>query len=59
MKSCIVVSDGYHIFRAKKMLEFRGLEVYGSPRQSERKQSPWLNVRQAIGYLLWSIGVTI
>ena len=59
MKSCIVVSDGYHIFRAKKMLEFRGLEVFGSPRQSESKQSEWLNVRQAIGYLLWSAGITI
>lgn len=59
MKSCIVVSDGYHIFRAKKMLEFRGLEVYGSPRQSERKQSQWLNVRQSVGYVLWSIGITI
>ena len=23
LKSCIVVSDGYHIFRVKKMLEFR------------------------------------
>ena len=59
MNSCIVVSDGYHIFRVKKMLEFRGLEVYGSPRQSERKQSEWLNVRQALGYLLWSAGITI
>ena len=27
-----MVSDGYHIFRVKKMLEFRGLKVYGSPR---------------------------
>ena len=41
------------------MLEFRGLEVYGSPRQSERKQSEWLNVRQALGYLLWAAGITI
>src|SRR5438445_3270154 len=34
LKSCILVSDGYHIYRAKKMLEFRGITVYGSPRQS-------------------------
>src|SRR5712691_8648491 len=32
MKSCIVVSDGYHIYRVKKMLEFQGMNVYGSPR---------------------------
>src|SRR4051794_4056540 len=36
---CIVVSDGYHIYRVKKMLEFRGLEVYGSPRPSAPKGS--------------------
>ena len=32
LKSAIVVSDGYHIYRVKKMLECRGLTVYGSPR---------------------------
>src|SRR5579863_8317545 len=34
LKSAIVVSDGYHIFRVKKMLESSGLQVYGSPRPS-------------------------
>ena len=38
LKSCIVVSDGYHIFRVKKMLEFRGLTVYGSPRSTQRAE---------------------
>ena len=32
LKSCIVVSDGYHIYRVKKMLESQGMSVYGSPR---------------------------
>ena len=32
LHSVIVVSDGYHIYRVKKMLQFRGLKVYGSPR---------------------------
>jgi uncharacterized SAM-binding protein YcdF (DUF218 family) len=62
LKSCIVVSDGYHIFRAKKMLEFRGLDVYGSPRPSVPKgtwREKWLFFRQAIGYSLWQIGITI
>ncbi len=34
LRSAIVVSDGYHIFRVKKMLESSGLKVYGSPRPS-------------------------
>lgn len=62
LKSCIVVSDAYHIFRVKKMLEFRGLNVYGSPRPSEPKgtwREKWLYLRQAIGYMLWQVGVTI
>ena len=61
LKSCIVVS-GYHIFRVKKMLEFRNLEVYGSPRPSVPRgtwRERWLFVRQAIGYVLWRVGVTI
>jgi uncharacterized SAM-binding protein YcdF (DUF218 family) len=62
LKSCIVVSDGYHIYRVKKMLEFRGLEVYGSPRASSPRHSVWerwLYIRQAIGYVLWSLGVPV
>jgi uncharacterized SAM-binding protein YcdF (DUF218 family) len=62
LKSCIVVSDGYHIFRVKKMLGFRGLDVYGSPRRAEPKgtwRERWLFLRQAIGYMLWQVGITI
>ncbi len=62
LKSCIVVSDGYHIFRVKKMLQARGFTVYGSPRPSEPTvgwRTWWLYFRQAVGYLLWSIGVPV
>jgi uncharacterized SAM-binding protein YcdF (DUF218 family) len=62
LKSCIVVSDGYHIYRVKKMLEFRGLEVYGSPRPSMPQsgwREEWVYFRQAIGYVLWRVGVNI
>jgi uncharacterized SAM-binding protein YcdF (DUF218 family) len=62
LKSCIVVSDGYHIFRTKKMLEFRGLDVYGSPRPSVPSRSwreKWLVFRQATAYMLWRLGVAI
>ena len=58
----IVVSDGYHIYRVKKMLESRGLKVYGSPRPSYPRNNVlerWLYIRQAIGYALWSLGVPV
>jgi uncharacterized SAM-binding protein YcdF (DUF218 family) len=62
LASCIVVSDGYHIYRVKKMLQFRGLDVYGSPRPWNPRGSigeRWLYFRQAIAYFLWSIGVRV
>lgn len=58
LHSCIVVSDGYHIYRVKKMLEARGLAVYGSPRPSQ-PVSRWLYFRQAIGYVLWRVGIPV
>ena len=59
LKSCIVVSDGYHIYRVKKMLTAQGIEVYGSPRPSRNPESRWLYYRQAIGYGLWRVGIPI
>ena len=62
LRSVIVVSDGYHIYRVKRMLESIGLEAYGSPRP-ERSQGAmhdgWNYVKQAIGYLLWKAGVKV
>ena len=62
LRSCILVSDGYHIFRAKKMLEAQGLSVYGSPRPEAPRNDLrqwWLCLRQAVGYLLWTVGIRI
>lgn len=62
LKSCVVVSDGYHIYRAKKMLESKGVHVYGSPRPGETTgffREVWLYFRQSVGYALWRIGITI
>jgi len=58
LKSAIVVSDGYHIYRVKKMLESTGMRVYGSPRPSAPPDR-WQYYRQAVGYLLWRIGVAV
>ena len=62
LHSAIVVSDGYHIYRVKKMLQARGVQVYGSPRPSVPAKGwteKWLYFRQAIGYSLWRIGITV
>src|SRR5580692_4601055 len=62
LRSCIVVSDGYHIYRVKKMLESQGMSVYGSPRPAEPKQDwhqEWLYFRQAVAYGLWRIGIPV
>ncbi len=65
MRSCIVVSDGYHIFRVKKLLENRGIMVYGSPRPEVVRPEErgwtgyWVYIRQAIAYVLWRIGIPV
>ena len=66
LRSCIVVSDGYHIYRVKKLLESLGLKVYGSPRPEDRIplepvswRENWLYVRQALAYGLWRFGIPI
>jgi len=63
LHSCIVVSDGYHIYRVKRLLEAHGMRVYGSPRPSGGSLSPmqlrWLFLRQAIGFALWQVGINV
>jgi uncharacterized SAM-binding protein YcdF (DUF218 family) len=62
LSSAIAVSDGYHIFRVKRMLQARGLKVYGSPRPEPARNTlkeRWLYVKQAIGYTLWRLGVPV
>jgi hypothetical protein len=45
------------------MLQFRGLNVYGSPRKEQRSpgafQERWNYVKQAIGYVLWRAGLAV
>ena len=63
MHSCIVVSDGYHIYRVKRLLEAQRIKVYGSPRPAAGHPTPkqlrWLYFRQAVGYFLWQAGINI
>jgi uncharacterized SAM-binding protein YcdF (DUF218 family) len=63
LRSAIVVSDGYHIFRVKRILEQEGITVYGSPRtqagDSNQLRTAYLIFKQAVGYSLWKIGLRV
>ncbi len=59
MRSCIAVSDPYHVFRIKRLLQAQGRVVYASPRKPEITAGRWprtLNVmREAASYTLWRL----
>jgi uncharacterized SAM-binding protein YcdF (DUF218 family) len=62
LHSAVVVSDGYHIYRVKEMLQFRGINAYGSPRKEHNPEAlhdRWNYLKQAIGYLLWRAGMPV
>jgi uncharacterized SAM-binding protein YcdF (DUF218 family) len=62
LHSCIVVSDGYHIYRVKRMLQFQGIDVYGSPRPTEPRhgwRQEWIYLKQAIAFGLWRVGIPV
>jgi uncharacterized SAM-binding protein YcdF (DUF218 family) len=62
LHSCIIVSDGYHVFRVKRILQQKGFAAYGSPRaqgETTVTREWWLYFRQAVAYGLWKIGVRV
>ena len=63
LHSCVAVSDAYHVFRIRKLLEHEGVgPVYIAPRPDSRPHSIvqriYAVLREASSYLLWKIGVT-
>ena len=61
LKSCIAVSDAYHVFRIRKLLEHQGMQVFVAPRTDSRPKSAWQRwgaiVRESTSYLLWRAGI--
>lgn len=59
MRTCVAVSDDYHIFRIKRMLETEGIVVYGSPRPYPkpigRRERVVLVLREVLSYVLWHL----
>lgn len=59
MKSCIAVSDAYHVFRIRRLLEHEGLRVFVAPRPDSRPHSAWQRaeavLREAMSYIVWKV----
>ncbi len=63
LHSCVAVSDAYHVFRIRKLLEHEGIgPVYVAPRADSRPRSSWQRMiavlRESMSYSLWSLGIT-
>lgn len=60
MRSCLAVSDAYHVFRIRKMLEHERVQVYLAPRADSRPKSLWQKgeaiLRESASYLVWRAG---
>jgi uncharacterized SAM-binding protein YcdF (DUF218 family) len=62
LHSCVAVSDAYHVFRIRKLLEGEGVgPVYVAPRPDSRPHSVTQRaiavLRETISYSLWRIGI--
>jgi uncharacterized SAM-binding protein YcdF (DUF218 family) len=62
LHSCVAVSDAYHVFRIKRLLEHEGVgPVYVAPRPDSRPhgvvQRAYAVLREASSYLLWKLGM--
>jgi uncharacterized SAM-binding protein YcdF (DUF218 family) len=62
MRSVLAVSDEYHVFRIRKMLQHEGVKVYLAPRSDSRPHSVWQKgvglAREAASYLVWKLDIT-
>jgi uncharacterized SAM-binding protein YcdF (DUF218 family) len=63
MRSCLAVSDEYHVFRIQKLLEHEGIQVYVAPRRDSRPHSLWQRMlavlREAFSYMAWRLHIPV
>jgi uncharacterized SAM-binding protein YcdF (DUF218 family) len=62
LHSCVAVSDEYHVFRIRKLLEREGVApIYVAPRPESKPHSVLQRaiavLREATSYLLWRVGI--
>jgi len=62
MHTCVAVSDAYHVFRIRKLLEHQGIQVHLAPRPDSRPHAAWARMeavlREAVSYALWKLHIT-
>lgn len=62
MTTCLVVSDGYHIFRIKRMMAAHGVTAYGAPRPGTQELSFFRRsgffLREVLSLTLWRLHIT-
>ena len=62
LHTCVAVSDAYHVFRIRKLLEHEGIEVQSAPRPDSIPHSAWQRgvalLRESVSYLLWWSHIT-
>jgi uncharacterized SAM-binding protein YcdF (DUF218 family) len=60
--TAVAVSDGYHLFRIKRMMARQGMKAYASPRAQDIKVSTGSKIltvmREALSYMLWTFHIT-
>jgi uncharacterized SAM-binding protein YcdF (DUF218 family) len=54
MKTALAVSDGYHLYRAARMLRAHGVAVYAAPRPDDHVH-PMRILEEAFKYLAWQL----
>lgn len=61
LRTCLAVSDGYHMFRVKQMLKREGVIVYAAPRPDSRVPGRWervrVKLREVMSYTAWRLGI--
>jgi uncharacterized SAM-binding protein YcdF (DUF218 family) len=63
MRTCVAVSDAYHVFRIRKLLQHQNVQVYISARPDSRPHSVWQRteavLRESVSYLVWRLQVAM
>jgi uncharacterized SAM-binding protein YcdF (DUF218 family) len=61
LHTCLAVSDEYHVFRIKALLQHEGMQVYVAPRTGSRPKGHWQRMiavlREAMSYLVWKLNI--
>jgi len=62
MRTALVVSDAYHIFRIKQMMSAEGVQAFGAPRPDSLPKTRWGRMvgvgREVVSYWAWKLHIT-